>query len=88
MADDTHTEIDPLTQLREITATGPDGTVLERLHAAGRVELGEDLPVRDVLYEAEQDGTNLAATFGEEEADAAALHGGVADAGLSDGRKG
>ena len=71
MSDDTHTEADPLTQLREITTTGPDGAVLERLHAAGLVDLGEDLPVRDVLYEAERDGTNLAATFGEEDAAAA-----------------
>ena len=72
MADDTHTETDPLTRLREITATGPDGAVLERLHAAGLVDLGDDRPVRDVLYEAEQDGTDLAATFGEED-DTAAL---------------
>ena len=72
MSDDTHTETDPLTQLREITATGPDSAVLERLHAAGLVDLGDDRPVRDVLYEAEQDGTDLAATFGEED-DTAAL---------------
>lgn len=70
MSDETYAETDPLTRLREITATGPDGAVLERLRAAGLVELGEDLPVRDVLYEAEQDGANLAATFGVEEDDA------------------
>jgi hypothetical protein len=73
MSDEIYAETDPLTRLREITATGPDGAVLERLRTAGLVELGEDLPVRDVLYEAEQDGTNLVATFGEVEDDAAAL---------------
>ncbi|WP_020014174.1 hypothetical protein [Promicromonospora sukumoe] len=65
MSDETYAETDPLTQLREITATGPDGAVLERLHAAGLIEIGSDLPVRDVLYEAERDGTDLSATFGE-----------------------
>lgn len=71
MSDETHTGTDPLTQLRDITESGPDRTVLERLHAAGLVDLGDDLPVRDVLYEAEREGTNLAATFGEEDAAAA-----------------
>ncbi|WP_036968042.1 hypothetical protein [Promicromonospora kroppenstedtii] len=73
MSDETHSGTDPLTQLRDITATGPDGAVLERLQAAGLVDLGDDLPVRDVLYEAERDGTSLVATFGEEEGEAAAL---------------
>lgn len=72
MSDETHTETDPLTRLREITATSSDGAVLDRLGAAGLVDLGEDLPVRDVLYEAEREGRNLAATFGEDD-DAAAL---------------
>ncbi|MEV0890233.1 hypothetical protein [Promicromonospora sp. NPDC050262] len=67
MSDETHTEIDPLTRLREITSARADGDVLDQLTAAGLVDLGDGLPVRDVLYEAERDGTNLAATFVEDE---------------------
>ncbi|MFD6445078.1 hypothetical protein ACFWEJ_08245 [Promicromonospora sp. NPDC060204] len=74
MSDETHTETDPLTRLREITSARADGDVLDQLTAAGLVDLGEGRPVRDVLYEAERDGTNLAATFVEEEdEDATAL---------------
>ncbi|MFD7022491.1 hypothetical protein [Promicromonospora sukumoe] len=72
MSDETHTETDSLTRLREITATSSDGAVLDRLGAAGLVDLGDELPVRDVLYEAEREGRNLAATFGEDD-DVAAL---------------
>ena len=59
MSDETHTEINPLTRLREITSARADGDVLDQLTAAGLVDLGDGLPVRDVLYEAERDGTNL-----------------------------
>ena len=62
---------DPLSRLREITATHADGDVLERLGAAGLVNLARDLPTRDVLEDARRDGTDLAATFTAD--DAAAL---------------
>ena len=67
MSDETHTETDPLARLREITSVRADGDVLDQLTAAGLVDLGDGLPERDVLYEAERDGTSLAATFAEEE---------------------
>jgi hypothetical protein len=61
---------DPLSRLREITAAHAGGDVLERLGAAGLVNLARDLPSRDVLEDARRDGTDLVATFADEDAPA------------------
>jgi hypothetical protein len=66
MSDERETATDPLSRLREITAAREDGEMLERLDAAGLVNLSRDLPVRDVLEEAERDGTDLVASFGDD----------------------
>jgi hypothetical protein len=66
----TESVADPLSRLREITAAHADGDVLERLGAAGLVNLARDLPSRDVLEDAKRDGTDLVATFADDDAPA------------------
>ena len=61
---------DPLSRLRDITSAHADRDVLERLGSAGLVNLARDVPSRDVLEDARRAGTDLTATFADDDATA------------------